>query len=134
MDDIIVILVVEDDQLIQSIVQEALGEGGFDVRTASSGEEAVKLLDEREGFRALVTDVNLGRNRLDGWEVARHARELDPAFPVVYMTGDSAAEWSAKGVPNSILLTKPFAPAQVLAAVTQLLNNPPSTPSAAPGA
>ncbi|ABE38963.1 response regulator receiver [Rhodopseudomonas palustris BisB5] len=124
MDNSIVILVVEDDPMIQSIVLEALEEGGFEAVIASSGEEAVDLLTDGDRFRGLVTDVNLGRDRMPGWEVGRRVREIDPAFPVVYMTGDSAAEWAARGVPNSILLTKPFAPSQVVAAVTQLLNTP----------
>ena len=51
-------------------------------------------------YRALVTDNNLGRDTLDGWEVARHAREIDPAFPVVYMSGDSSDDWGSKGVPK----------------------------------
>ncbi|WP_322518036.1 response regulator [Rhodopseudomonas palustris] len=123
MDHSIVVLVVEDDPMIQSVVQEALEEGGFDAVIASSGEEAVKLLDDLQRFRALLTDVNLGRDRMDGWDVGRFVREADPAFPVIYMTGDSAAEWAARGVPGSLLLTKPFAPSQVIAAVTQLLNN-----------
>jgi hypothetical protein len=38
------------------------------------------------------------------------------------MTGAAAEEWGAHGVPNSILLTKPFAPAQLVTAVSQLLN------------
>lgn len=98
----------------------------------SSGEEAVKLLGDVKRFRALLTDVNLGRNRMDGWDVGRSAREADPAFPVIYMTGDSAAEWTARGVPGSLLITKPFAPSQVVAAVAQLLNsaNPGAPPSA----
>lgn len=124
MDNSIVILVVEDDPMIQSIVLEALEEGGFEAVIASSGEEAVDLLTDGDRFRGLVTDVNLGRDRMPAWEIGRRVREIDPAFPVVYMTGDSAAEWAARGVPNSILLTKPFAPSQVVAAVTQLLNTP----------
>jgi len=44
-----------------------------------------------------------------------------------YMTGASADDWASKGVPNSILLTKPFAPAQLLTAVSQLLNGSSST-------
>jgi DNA-binding response OmpR family regulator len=117
------ILVVEDDHLIQSVVEEALKEGGFDIVIASSGEHAAELLDSDHGkYRALVTDINLGRDKLDGWEVARHAREADPAFPVVYMSGDSAEDWASKGVPNSIMLAKPFAPAQLVTAVAQLLN------------
>ncbi len=82
-----VVLVVEDDQGIQSIVEDALVEGGFEPAIAPSGEEAVTLLrGNRNGYRALVADVKL-RGRMDGWEVARHAREIDPEFPIVYMTG-----------------------------------------------
>ncbi len=118
-----VVLVVEDDQGIQSIVEDALVEGGFEPAIAPSGEEAVTLLrGNRNGYRALVADVKL-RGRMDGWEVARHAREIDPEFPIVYMTGASADQWPSHGVPNSILLQKPFAPAQLVTAVSQLLIN-----------
>jgi DNA-binding response OmpR family regulator len=125
----LVILVVEDDQLVQSVVEETLTDGGFEIAIASSGEHAVKLLDASEGkYRALVTDINLGRDKIDGWDVARHAREIDPNFPVVYMSGRDADEWASKGVPNSVMLAKPFAPAQLVTAVSQLLNA--GTPSA----
>jgi DNA-binding response OmpR family regulator len=117
-----VILVIEDDEAIQGIVEDALSEGGFETAIAASGEEAVTLLiGKKTDYRALVTDINL-LGRLDGWEVARRAREIDPAFPVVYMSGQHAEEWTSKGVPNSIMLAKPFAPAQLVTAVSQLLN------------
>jgi hypothetical protein len=41
--------------------------------------------------------------------------------PVVYLTGESADAWGSQGVPNS-LLRKLFAPAQLVTAVSQLLN------------
>ena len=63
------------------------------------------------------------RGKLDGWEVAQHAREIEPDFPVVYMSGAAAADWTSIGVPNSIMLAKPFAPAQLLTAVSNLLNS-----------
>jgi DNA-binding response OmpR family regulator len=131
MEDVPVILVIEDDQLIQGVVEEALAEGGFETVIATSGEDAVKMLDASDGkYRALVTDVNLGRDRMDGWEAAKRAREIDPAFPVVYMSGDSSDDWGSKGVPNSIMLEKPFAPAQLVTAVSQLLNaSPPTAPA-----
>ena len=69
-----------------------------------------------------MTDINLGGDKLSGWEVARHAREINPDFPVIYMSGDSAEEWASQGVPRSIMLAKPFAPAQLVTAVAQLLN------------
>jgi DNA-binding response OmpR family regulator len=75
----------------------------------------------------LVTDIGL-RGKIDGWEVARQAREIDPQFPVVYMSGKSAEDWGSKGVPNSIMLSKPFAPAQLVTAVSNLLNT--GTPTA----
>jgi DNA-binding response OmpR family regulator len=124
LENLLIILVVEDDPLIQTIVEDALTDGGFEIAIASSGETAVELLDAFDAkYRALVTDINLGRGKMDGWEVARRAREINPEFPIIYMTGDSAAEWASKGVPNSILLTKPFAPAQLVTAVSQLLNS-----------
>jgi CheY-like chemotaxis protein len=123
LEESLVILVIEDDPPIQVVVEDALTEGGFEPAVAPSGEEAVTLLKgNKSKYRALVTDINLGRDKMDGWEIAMHAREIDPEFPIVYMTGDSADEWASKGVPSSILLTKPFAPAQLVTAVSQLLN------------
>jgi CheY-like chemotaxis protein len=125
--DLLVIMVVEDNQIIQNLVEEALTGGGFEVAIAASGEEAVTLLKgNRNNYRALVTDVNL-LGSMNGWEVAKHAREIEPTFPVIYMTGAAADEWASQGVPNSILLTKPFAPAQLVTAVSQLLNAAPPT-------
>jgi DNA-binding response OmpR family regulator len=120
---LLTILVVEDDPLIQSLVEDTLTDGGFEIVMTSSGEDAIDLLDiGNVDYRAVVTDINLGRDKLTGWDVARHAREIDAQFPVVYMTGADADDWASKGVPNSILLSKPFAQAQLLTAVSQLLN------------
>ncbi len=125
-----VVLVAEDDQLVQGVVEEALTEGGFEIAIAATGEEAITLLKgNHTRYRALVTDINLA-GKLDGWDVGRAAREIDPAFPVVYMTGAAADEWASRGVPNSILLAKPFAPAQLVTAVSNLLNAaPPAAPT-----
>jgi DNA-binding response OmpR family regulator len=121
MADLLRIMVVEDDQSIQSIVEEALSDGGFEPAIASSGEEALMLLSGSK-YRVLVIDIKLGKDRIRGWDVARRARAINPELPVVYITGANANEWAMQGVPNSILLTKPFAPAQLVAAVSQLLN------------
>ena len=46
------------------------------------------------------------------------------------MSGAHADEWASKGVPNSIMLAKPFAAAQLVTAVSQLLNAvPPTAPT-----
>jgi CheY-like chemotaxis protein len=69
----------------------------------------------------LVADINL-RGTMNGWEVATRAREVDPEFPVVYITAANAGAWPSQGVPNSILLSKPFAPVQLVTAIANLLN------------
>jgi len=121
--DAVTILVVEDDQLIQAMIEDALSDGGFESAITTSGEEATARLQSNDShYRAVVTDINL-HGKLDGWEVARVARENDPAMPVIYMTGTHAEEWASKGVPNSILLAKPFAPAQLVTAISNLLNS-----------
>jgi DNA-binding response OmpR family regulator len=123
-----VILVAEDDQLIQGLIEETLSEAGFEFALTASGEEAAALLAAHKGkYRAIVTDINLV-GKVDGWEVARHAREIDPTFPVVYMSGSHAEDWASQGVPNSIMLVKPFAPVQLVTAIAQLLNSPPIVP------
>ncbi len=122
--DAITILVAEDDELVQATVEDALSESGFETTLAGSGEEAIALLKDGKSFRAIVTDVNLN-DKLDGWEVARAARELDPTMPVIYMSGTHTDDWASKGVPKSIMLAKPFAPAQLVTATAQLLNASP---------
>jgi DNA-binding response OmpR family regulator len=124
MADLLEVMVIEDDQAIQSVVEEALSDGGFEPVIASSGEEALALLSG-SNYRALVIDIKLGKDRIKGWDVARRARAMNPVLPVVYITGANADEWPVQGVPNSIVLTKPFAPAQLVTAVSQLLTEAP---------
>jgi DNA-binding response OmpR family regulator len=116
-----VVLVVEDDLPIQIFVEDALVDGGFEPAIAPSGEEAVTLLEGHKGkYQALVIDITL-LGRLDGWEVAKRAREIDPAFPILYITAGHADQWPSLGVPNSALLTKPFGPAQLVTALNRMV-------------
>ncbi|MEN3285704.1 MAG: hypothetical protein V7634_4 [Bradyrhizobium sp.] len=119
---VLFVLIVEDEPVIQDMVGEALSDGGFGTEMAASGDAAVTLLQENRGkYRALITDIHLGGKSM-GWDVAKRARELNQEIPVVYMTGAGADKWRSHGVPKSLLLNKPFAPAQVVTAVSQLLN------------
>ena len=76
-----IILVAEDDQQLQSLIEDTLTEGGFKAAIAESGEEAVTLLRGRQiGYRALVTDVKL-RGSMNGWEVASKPDKSSRASP-----------------------------------------------------
>jgi len=60
---------------------------------------------------------------MDGWEVAKHAREIDPNSPIIYMTGAGADQWPSHGVPNSLLSDQAVrAKPSFVTAVCQLLN------------
>ena len=116
------ILVAEDETLIALSVEDALRDAGFAVELVSDGNVAMTALDaDSDLYVAVVTDVRLGSGP-SGWDVARHARKADPSFPVVYMSGDSGHEHGVHGVPDSIMVQKPFAPVQIVTAVTTLLN------------
>jgi CheY-like chemotaxis protein len=118
----ILLLLVEDEPMIQVMMRAILEDGGFTVVTASDGDEALAVIAETLQVSGLITDIQLGDGP-NGWAVARHARHFKAELPVVYMTGDSAADWAAEGVPKSIMLAKPFAPAQVVTAISALLND-----------
>lgn len=117
----IAILYVEDDEFIKSVVETALEEAGYDLLIAASGQEAIALIESKAGdIRGLVTDIDLGRG-LTGWDVAKRAREQIHGLPVIYVSGASAHDWTSKGVPESVMIGKPFAPAQIVVALSLLL-------------
>jgi DNA-binding response OmpR family regulator len=116
------LLLVEDEDTVRSVLEETLRDGGFDLKIAGNGADALAILEsDSETVRGLITDINLGSGP-SGWDVAKRARELVPELPVVYMSGADAEKWASHGVPNSTIVTKPFAPAQIVTAISTLLN------------
>jgi DNA-binding response OmpR family regulator len=117
------ILLVEDEALILEGVKNELNDAGFEVVVAPNGIEALAELDaDASQFKAVVTDIQLGCGP-DGWDIGRHARELVADMPVVYMSGNGGNDWSSKGVPDSVMVAKPFAAVQLITAVSTLITN-----------
>lgn len=115
------ILLVEDEPLIREMLVEALADAGFSTLAADSAQSAFQMFEENSAeIRGLVTDINLA-DGMDGWELACAARELASDLPVVYLSGASGHQWASRGVPNSLMIAKPFAPAQVVVAISSLL-------------
>ena len=116
------LLLVEDETGIQEVLATALQDEGFEVVIAPTANDAISELEEGGArFKAIITDIGLGGGP-SGWDVGRRAREFAPSIPLIYMSGDSAFEWSANGVPESVMLQKPFVIAQLITALTTLLN------------
>ncbi len=80
------VLVVEDEFLIRMTLAEALGDEGFEVLEAESGDVALPMLVADPTIRLLLTDIQLP-GVLNGRMLAQRARERSPHLPIIYMTG-----------------------------------------------
>jgi CheY-like chemotaxis protein len=115
------LLIVEDEPLIRSLLEDDLFDAGFQVSVAGNGREAMELLGRQgSAFTALVSDVRLGPGP-DGWAVAKFARGIHPDIPVVYLTADSANMASTHAVSDAIVLQKPHQRTELLVALDLLL-------------
>ena len=83
------VLVAEDNPVNREILKEQLEALGVRVTLAEDGEQA--LLRWSEGsFDLVITDVNMPR--LDGYQLTRRLRELDPAVPIIGVTANAMRE------------------------------------------
>lgn len=116
------VLFAEDEFLLRALLEEPLDAAGYNVITALTGEDAIKKIDDHGAeIGALITDVNLG-GPMDGWKLAQYARERLLGLPVIYATSYGVEEWMARGVVDSVHIRKPFLAAQVVSALSKLLD------------
>jgi DNA-binding response OmpR family regulator len=116
------VCLVEDEPIILTVIETELSEAGFEVVAHSRSADALADLERDIGkFGALVTDIDLGPLP-DGWQLARRARELSPNIVIVYASGRRVIDWPHEGVPDSVMLQKPFAAAQLITALATKLN------------
>jgi DNA-binding response OmpR family regulator len=101
------ILVVEDDDLIRTILLESLADAGFMVVEAADGEQAVQAV-ERDDIHLILTDINMP-GRLDGVAVAQVVRKSEPSMPVIFVTGRPDERDRALQIgPPTVFIEKPF--------------------------
>jgi len=116
------VLVVEDEADVLEIVQDALERRGLEVMAARTDRQAFSALeDEPRSYEVLIADINLGEG-VTGFDVARHARQLNPDLKVVYITGH-AAHLDKFGVPDAVMFPKPFYPDELADRVVDLLED-----------
>jgi CheY-like chemotaxis protein len=116
------ILIVEDEALIASYIEEVLGESGFRVAgIAASGPEALSLAAENQPSLALV-DIRL-TGPIDGIELACLLRERYD-LPAIFLSGLADADTTARAQAAQPLgfLPKPFPPSQVFNAIQRALD------------
>ncbi len=110
------VLLVEDNPDVRSVVRGQLMDMGFVVVEAGSGDEGLALLDTIANLAGVVTDVMLP-GVASGVDVAAHAKTSQSGAFVVMMTGYSEA--FAKHGSDFILIQKPFDKTDLYTAVVQ---------------
>ena len=117
------VLMAEDETLVMLNAIDFLEEEGFVIKTAATGEEALRLIELGESFDVLFADVRLP-GRLDGLALARRARELRPDLPIL-MTSGHITTIDGIDLPGARFLPKPYGLAQVSAEMRALARHDP---------
>jgi CheY-like chemotaxis protein len=99
------VLLVEDELLVRELASEDLADAGFQVTTASDGEEAINFLEEGRTFDLLFTDIRMP-GVIDGWQLAEKAKVAIPGLRVIYATGLNEA--ADRLDPNERYVRKPY--------------------------
>ncbi|MBS0354917.1 MAG: response regulator [Proteobacteria bacterium] len=116
------ILVVDDSASLRQVVSIALKGAGYDVVEASDGKDALGKLDGRK-VHLVISDVNMPN--MDGITFVKEMKKL-PSYkftPVVMLTTENQEAKKAEGqaAGAKAWMVKPFAPAQMLNAVSKLI-------------
>ena len=83
------ILLIDDEKVLLEAVSDDLREGGYEVTTAVSGEEGLR------SFKMLQHDlviIDLKMESMDGLEVSRQIKQLNPETPIMILTGYGSME------------------------------------------
>jgi putative nucleotidyltransferase with HDIG domain len=117
------ILVVDDEESIREIVSAMLTNAKYQCRQASSGLEALALLESGEEFELMLSDLMMAD--LDGIGLLERTKEKFPDMPVVMVTAVHDISVALQALRNGAYdyLLKPFEREQLLAAVARALEN-----------
>jgi DNA-binding NtrC family response regulator len=117
------ILVVDDEEAIREIVCAILAAAGYAWKQASSGMEALALLNSGETFELMLSDLMMAD--LDGIGLLERTKERFPDMPVVMVTAVHDISVALAAIRNGAYdyLLKPFEREQLLNAVGRALEN-----------
>jgi DNA-binding NtrC family response regulator len=114
------VLVVDDENAMRLALKALLGKEGYEVETASSGEEAVRRI-ERGSFHVVITDLSLGG--VTGMDVLAHTRGADPDCAVIMITAYGSEKIAVQAMKLGAVdyLPKPFDNDEVRVVVRRVL-------------
>ena len=114
------VLVVDDEKSISELITTSLRFVGFEVRTAATGAEALRVAEEFKPH-ALILDVMLPD--LDGFEVCRKLRADGQDVGVLFLTAKDTTEDKIKGLTlgGDDYVTKPYSSRELIARIKAVL-------------
>ena len=117
------ILIVDDEEAIREIVASMLTMAGYRCQQASSGLEAMAVLQSGEEFELMLSDLMMAE--LDGIGLLERTKERYPDMPVVMVTAVHDISVALAAIRNGAYdyLLKPFEREQLLATVRRALEN-----------
>jgi CheY-like chemotaxis protein len=117
-----VVLVVEDEATVRTLLSRVLARKGYDVMEAATGEEALAILNSDLHVDLLLTDTVMPG--ISGVELAERARIIRPSLAVLHMSGYTEDEVFRRGLSRrgEDFLQKPFSPAVLLSNVADALS------------
>src|SRR5215469_6612493 len=122
------ILVTDDEPSILQYIEHVLRVANYRVITATTVEEAWEILQSHQGEIELVLTDIVMPGSIDGQDLAKRIHHLEPALPVVFITGalSETDDRTAMMVEKQLLLRKPFFPKQLIDFVGAQLHREPS--------
>ena len=111
------VLIVEDELMILTIAREEFKDAGYEVVVATDADAALKVLEANRDIDVLFTDIRMP-GTLDGWALARNARQIRPSLPVIYATGFS--QDAPQPVDGALLFMKPYRLSTIIEAARSL--------------
>ena len=116
-----VVLVVEDDVLVRTVVAAYLRECGFDVVEAGSADEAIRVLQADIGVDIVFSDVNMPGS-MDGFGLAQWLRRERPGLKVILTSGAARTAKEAGDLcEHGPMLAKPYDHAELERHIRTLL-------------
>ncbi len=114
------VLVVDDESNITDLVSMALRYEGFEVETAASGREAIRMVEK---FRPEVVVLDVMLPDVDGFAVTERLKSARVKVPILFLTARDAVEDKVRGLTlgGDDYVTKPFSLEELVARVRALL-------------
>lgn len=113
------ILVVDDDPAVLDVAAMVIEDLELPVVQAGSGAEALEILGTNRNIVLLITDIVMPG--MDGWELARIAKQRNPALKVLYTSGYIKPRAALPSEEYGLVLTKPWRRQQLHQAINSAL-------------